>query len=147
MRKAIVLAVALGAAACVGDKAELGGVTNRMEAPAEVRACDMTKLKTVQGGEFRVPSDVLWFYIAREQAASMNSMKVRYDVTAEGVPVNISYAGPVADTKHATKQMLIRASVEAIAGTRYEWIGAPAYSTGCERSMHFFLHIEDDGPG
>lgn len=147
MRTAIGLALALGAAACVGDKAELGGVTNRVEAPAGARTCDVDKLKTVQGGEFRVPSDVLWFYVARQQAASVNSMKVRYDVTAEGLPVNISYAGPVADTKHATKQMLIRASVEAIAGTRYEWIGEPAYATGCERSMNFFLHIEDDGPG
>ena len=147
MRKIVVLAVALGAAACVGDKAELGGVTNRVEAPAGARACDVNKLRTVKGGDFRVPGDVMMFYIARQQAASMNSMKVRYDVTAEGLPVNISYAGPAADTKHATKQMLIRASVEAIAGTRYEWIGEPAYSTGCERAMNFFLHIEDDGPG
>ncbi len=147
MRIALVLAAALGATACVGDKAELGGVTNRFEAPAGARACDMNKLKTIKGGEFRVSGDVLWFYAARQQTASLNSMAIRYDVTAEGVPVNISYAGPSADTRHATKLLLIRAAVEAIEGTRYEWIGAPAYSTGCKRDMHFFVHIEDDGPG
>lgn len=147
MRIAVILAAALGATACVGDKAELGGVTNRLEAPADARACNMDKLKTIKGGAFRVSGDVLWFYAARQQKASLNSMNVRYDVTADGVPVNITYAGPAADTRHATKQMLIRAAVEAIEGTRYEWIGPAAYSTGCQRDMHFFVNIEDDGPG
>ncbi len=132
MRTAVGLVAALGVTGCVGDTAELGGVTNRMTPPAEVRACDLDELRVAQKGQLRFPEDAMMFVYMSQQDFSLAQAKIHYDINEAGMPVNISYAGPVADTRHATRQKVIRSAAEAVGQTRYEWIGAPAFATGCE---------------
>jgi hypothetical protein len=138
MRLVMMAAAALATAACVGDKAELGGVDNRLAAPAKTEACDPSRLSVVQHGELRFPSDAMMFVYMSQSDFSLAQAKVRYDVSEAGLPVNISYAGPPADMRHATKQKVIRAAVDAVKDTRYAWNGAPGFAAGCT----FDLNVE-----
>jgi len=131
MRALMCVAAALGVAACVGDAAELGGITNRMAPTAQVRACDLDELRVTTQGQLRFPEDAMMFVYMTQQDFSLAQAKIRYDINQAGVPVNISYAGPAADTRHATRQKVIRSAADAVQETRYEWKGAPAFATGC----------------
>jgi hypothetical protein len=119
------------AAGCVGDKAELGGVDNRLAPPAETRTCNLDDVRIVERGTLQFPEDAMTFVYISQQSFSLAQAKIRYDITEAGLPVNISYAGPAADMRHATKQKVIRAAVDAVKQTRYEWIGEPGYGAGC----------------
>lgn len=141
MRIGYVYVAALAAAACVGDKAELGGMDNRVAIPAVTKACNLDELKLVQPGTFVFPADALLFYYAQQKSMSLKTMTLRFDVNEQGTPVNISYVGPQADMKHATKQKLIRASVEGLKGRRYEWIGTPAFATGCTTGTDVLINV------
>lgn len=131
MRILIALAAVLGATACVGDTAELGGVTNRMTPPAEVVACDRSLLRVVQQGVLEFPADAMAFVFANQGTFSMSQAQIRYDINQEGETVNIAYSGPSEHTRHTTKAKVIKAAADTVQGTRYEWIGAPQYATGC----------------
>jgi hypothetical protein len=131
MRALILASAALAAAGCVGDKAELGGVDNRLTPTAAARACDLSELEVVQQGQLRFPEDAMMFVYMSQSDFSLAQAKVRYDISEQGVPVNISYAGPEADMRHATRQKVIRSAVDAVKGTRYQWRGTPAFATGC----------------
>lgn len=144
MRTVLVMAAALGAAACVGDAAELGGVTNRIEAPPTATACDESRLKVVQAGKYVFPGDALLFYYAAGKDMPLSSMTVSYDVNHAGEPVNIRYTGPAADTRHATKQKLIRAAVDGVKTTRFAWIGEPGFALGCSYGMDVMITIYRD---
>ncbi len=98
MRIGYVCAAALAVAACVGDKAELGGIDTRMDVPAVTQACNQDHLKIVEKGKFLFPGDALAFYMAGKDMP-INTMVVRFDVTEGGIPVNISYVGPAADAE------------------------------------------------
>lgn len=141
MRIALVCMAAAAAAACVGDKAELGGIDNRMAPPAATRVCKQDELRVVQKGRFSFPGDALAFYYMAGKDMPLSNMLVRYDVSEAGVPVNISYAGAAADMKHGTKQKLIRALVDGVASTRYQWVGAPGFGVGCTMSMDVAIRI------
>lgn len=141
MRLVSVAVLALAVAACVGDRTELGGVDSRMDIPAQSQACKASDLKLIVPGKFEFPGDALIFYYAQQKNMSLKSMKLRYDVNEAGVPVNIAYAGPPADMKHATKQKLIRASVDGLKGRRYEWVGAPSFAVGCETTTELLINI------
>jgi hypothetical protein len=127
----VLSAAALVVAGCVGDRAELGGVDNRLAPPASTRACDLADVRIVERGTLLFPADAMTFVYVSQQAFSLAQAKIRYDITEAGLPVNISYAGPAADMRHATRQKVIRAAVDAVKQTRYEWIGEPQYGTGC----------------
>lgn len=141
MRIGYVCLAAMAATACVGDKAELGGVDNRMAVPAATRVCRQSDLRVVEPGKFNFPGDALAFYYMAGKDMPLSTMVVRYDVTEAGVPVNISYAGPAADMKHGTKQKLIRAAVDGVKSTRYAWVGAPAFGTGCSLTMDVMIRV------
>ena len=125
----------------MGDQAELGGVTNRIELPANVAACDMNQLQVVQQGRYVFPGDALVFFYAAGKDMPLNTMTVSYDVTPQGEPVNIRYTGAPEDTRHATKQKLIRAAVDGVKSTRYAWTGAPAFAVGCSYAMDVMIRI------
>ena len=131
MRTLIALAAALGAGACVGDSAELGGVTNRMTPPADVIACDPSQLRVVQQGELKFPADAMAFVFANQGTFSMAQAQIRYDINQNGETVNIAYSGPSEHTRHTTKAKVIKAAADKVESTRYEWMGAPQYATGC----------------
>lgn len=131
MRTVMMGMAALAMAGCVGDAAELGGVTNRIAAPAQTEACNPSRLTVAQKGELRFPEDAMMFVYMSQSDFSLAQAKVRYDVSEAGLPVNISYAGPPADMRHATKQKVIRSAVDAVKGMRYDWNGAPGFATGC----------------
>jgi hypothetical protein len=140
-----ILSAAMAAvlAGCVGDKAELGGVDNRMAPPATARVCNPDEMKVVKKGEFIFPGDAVMFMRATQRDVSFTGMKVRYDVNEQGVPGNISYAGNPDDLRHATRQKIIRAIVDGVKDTRYAWIGAPAFATGCTYSMSVTGEFKD----
>lgn len=131
MRIVMIVVAALGAAACVGDAAEFGGVTNRMTPPAEVIPCDPSLLKVVQQGELQFPADAMAFVFANQGTFSMSQAQIRYDINQNGETVNIVYSGPSEHTRHTTKAKVIKAAADTVESTRYEWIGAPQYATGC----------------
>ena len=131
MRILVSAMAALAAAGCVGDSAELGGVTNRMAVPAEVIACDPSLLRVVQQGVLQFPEDAMAFVFANQGTFSMSQAQIRYDITQDGRTVNIAYSGPSEHTRHTTKAKVIKAAADTVAGTRYEWIGAPQFATGC----------------
>lgn len=141
MRIGYVCAAVLAAAACVGDKAEFGGVDTRMDVPAATQACNQDHLKVVEKGQFLFPGDALAFYYMAGKDMPLSTMVVRYDVTEGGVPVNISYVGPAADMKHGTKQKLIRALVDGVKTTRYQWTSSPGFGTGCTMSMDVAIRV------
>ncbi len=141
MRFGYVCVAALAAAACVGDKAELGGMDNRMAIPAAARPCKPSELRVVQNGKFNFPGDALAFYYMAGKDMPLSTMVVRYDVNEAGVPANISYAGPTADMKHGTKQKLIRAAVDGVKSMRYAWIGNPGFAEGCTLSLDVMIRI------
>lgn len=144
MRIVTGLAAALCAAACVGDAAELGGVTNRVAPPATTIACDDARLKVAEGGKYVFPGDALLFYYAAGKDMPLNSMTVSYDVNPEGQAVNIRYTGPTADTRHATKLKLIRAAVDGVRTTRFAWTGEPGFAVGCSYGMDVMIRIHRD---
>ena len=127
--------LALCAAACVGDAAELGGVTSRMTPPTETRPCDLDEVKVVRKGAFAFPGDAAMFMQVSKTDVNFMNMAVRYDITPDGMPVNLYYVGPQSDMRHATRQKVIRAVVDAVQDTRFEWIGTPAFATSCEYSL------------
>ena len=141
MRIGYVCVAALTVAACVGDKAELGGMDTRIAVPAATRACNQDDLRVVEAGKFLFPSEALAFYWIAGKDMPVNTMAVRYDVTESGVPVNISYAGPAADMRHGTKQKLIRALVDGVKTTRYQWVDSPGFGTGCTISMDVAIRV------
>lgn len=131
MRILFMSVAALVAAGCVGDRAEFGGVDNRLTPPAATRACNLDDVRILERGTLQFPEDAMTFVYISQQAFSLSQAKIRYDITEAGLPANVSYAGPPADMRHATKQKVIRAAVDAVKQTRYEWIGEPAYGAGC----------------
>jgi hypothetical protein len=146
MRLGFVCVAALALAACIGDKAELGGMDSRMAIPAQTKPCDTGELKVVQPGTYVFPGEALMFAFAVQKGMSLKAMKVSYDVSEAGVPVNISYVGPAEDMRHATKQKLIRAAVDGVKSTRFGWIGQPGFAVGCSYTMDVMISI-NQGPG
>lgn len=141
MRILMTLAAAISATACVGDQAELGGVTNRVETPPSVTACADAGLEVAEPGRYVFPGDALGFYFAAGKDMPLNSMSVSYDVNHEGQPVNIRYTGPEADMRHGTKQKLIRAAVDGVRSTRFAWPGEPGFAVGCSYTMDVMIRI------
>jgi hypothetical protein len=131
MRILLLSGAALVVAGCVGDRAELGGVDNRLPPPALTQACNLDDVRIVERGTLQFPEDAMTFVYVSQQSFSLAQAKIRYDITEAGLPANISYAGPAADMRHATKQKVIRAAVDAVKQTRYEWIDQPGYGVGC----------------
>jgi hypothetical protein len=144
MRIVLGLAAALCAAACVGDAAELGGVTARMEPPATTIPCDDARLTVAEGGKYVFPGDALLFYYGAGKDMPLHTMSVSYDVTPAGEAVNIRYTGPEADTRHATKLKLIRAAVDGVRTTKFAWPGEPGFAVGCSYAMDVMIRIHRD---
>lgn len=135
--RSLACAAALVLAACVGDRAELGGVDNRLQRPTETRACRPSELTRTARPTLRFPGDALMFAQISESDFLVDT-RITYDLTEEGVPVNIAYAGPAADSRHATKQKVIRAAVDVVKGMRFSWNETPAFATDCV----FILAVE-----
>lgn len=144
MRIGITIAAALGLAACVGDGAEFGGVTNRVALPAATTPCNLDSMEIVQGGTFVFPGDALLFYYAAGKNMPLQNMTFTYDINELGEPVNIAYTGPAADTRHATKQKLIGAAVNGLETQRYGWKGTPGFAVGCKSDMDIMIRIHRD---
>src|SRR5690606_9610520 len=86
MRTLFISAAALLAAACVGDRAELGGVDNRLTPPPAARACNLDDLRILQRGTLEFPEDAMTFVYISQQAFSLSQGKIRYDITEAGLP-------------------------------------------------------------
>ena len=142
MRKtALAVIAALSVAGCVGDAAELGGVTNRVALPSTTIPCAQARTEVVTPGKFVFPGDALLFFYAAGQDMPLHNMGVSFDINEQGETVNIAYTGPAADMRHATKQKLIRAAVDGVKATRYAWMGAPSFAVGCTSEMDVMIRI------
>ncbi len=144
MRVVMLVAVAMAATACVGDAAELGGLTNRVALPGATVPCAQARTEVAAPGKFVFPGDALVFFYAAGKDMPIHNMSLSFDINEQGETVNIAYTGPASDMRHATKQKLIRAAVDGVRTTRYAWMGAPSFAVGCTSDMDVMIRIHRD---
>ena len=108
--------LALSLSACVGNGVEYGGVAAPVATPIETVPCEAADLRRVKEGRIFLHQEVLYFFFAAEDWGTDNRFAVVYDVTPEGQPVNVHFAGPPEYLRHTTRQKLIRAASDYVQG-------------------------------
>lgn len=131
---------ALVLAGCVGTTAEFGGATAPAEVPSATVACADADLAVDSLVHPVFPPklfEMIWLS-DRDSPLRETSFPYRYDIDAEGQPVNIIFTGDPYYLEHGALRDSVGYGAETLSQWRYNWQSEPPhFATGCIQNFRF----------